>query len=381
MYFDQIDESSLTEAVSNAAAPYDSPVAVIFLSEKHADNVPDLIKRLKALKVPFIGGLFPALIHGEKAYHSGAIINVFPSAHAPIVVTGLDQDNYTAPDLTELLEANSSSQATAIIFMDAMTVNNTALLSDLFHHVGNRLHFFGGGTGYSDLQHRPSVFTRDGFIKDAAVIAFTGLTSTIGVRHGWQRISEEPLIATRSHKNTVFELNWEPAFDIYKASVQEHGQTDITTGADFHAKASLFPLGLFREGQEDVVRDPIALQESGHIQFVSSVPENSVMHLLHGNSASLIEAASMAVDDCQWDKHKQASHCLIIDCYSRTLALGDAFDTELQAVSRRLKEHGQHCLPEGAVTLGEISSYGDDYLELFNKTVVIGLLHDGLLHE
>ncbi|MDQ6997364.1 MAG: hypothetical protein Q9M17_01470 [Mariprofundus sp.] len=52
---------------------------------------------------------------------------VFPSAHAPIVVTGLDQDNYTAPDLTELLEANSSSQATAIIFMDAMTVNNTDL--------------------------------------------------------------------------------------------------------------------------------------------------------------------------------------------------------------------------------------------------------------
>ncbi|GAV19939.1 hypothetical protein MMIC_P0900 [Mariprofundus micogutta] len=375
MYIDRIDTASLTEAITTAAAPYDCPVAVIFLSEKHADAVPDLIDRLKALAVPFIGGVFPALIHGERACHEGAVIKVFPSIHAPVVVSGLDGEDYAVPELADLLEANSENQPTAIVMMDAMTANNTALLSGLFNHVGNKLHFFGGGTGYSDLQHRPSVFTEHGFIQDAAVIAFTALKSSIGVRHGWQRTSDEPIIATRTHKNTVHELNWEPAFDVYKASIKAYGQVDMMPD-QFYATSSLFPFGLFREGQEDVVRDPIGVNDNGDIQFVSSVPENSVLHLLHGNSNTLVEAASMAADDCQLPHDQQASHCLIIDCFSRTLALGDKFESELKAVSDRLNKHGQQAVPEGAVTLGEISSYGDDYLELFNKTVVIGLLHD-----
>jgi len=375
MYIDHVESALFAGAVAKEASLYENPVVVILLAETHLEDVPELIAQMKALALPFIGGIFPVLIDGENARHTGAIIKVFPSVHAPVVVAGLDQDGFTVPDLTGLLSESSDSQPTAMILMDAMTVNNTALLSALFHHVGNRLHFFGGGTVYSDLQHRPSVFTQDGFIKDAAVIAFTGLRSSIGVRHGWQRICEEPLIATHSQKNTALELNWESAFDVYKTSVQKYGHQEVAPD-DFYAWASLFPLGLFREGQEDVVRDPIAMKEGGAIQFVSSVPENSVMYLLHGNSDSLIEAASKAVDDCQLPCHKQASHCLIIDCYSRTLALGAAFETELQAVCHRLKETGQQCLPEGAVTLGEISSYGDDYLELFNKTVVIGLLHE-----
>ncbi|HIE56438.1 MAG TPA: histidine kinase, partial [Chromatiaceae bacterium] len=59
---------------------------------------------------------------------------------------------------------------------------------------------------------------------------------------------------------------------------------------------------------------------------------------------------------------------LVMDCISRALFLGDHFQRELDAFS-------QPGLPMlGALTIGEIANHGDDYLEFYNKTAVVGIL-------
>ncbi|TLS66518.1 hypothetical protein FEF65_10155 [Mariprofundus erugo] len=371
MYIASIQQ--LPQAIQQAATSYEQPIAVIMLAESHAGQINRIIDELVESAIPFIGAIFPALIHGDRTFTEGAIVNVFPAIAAPILITGLNRDDYHIPELLPAGAAGTGSP-TGIILLDAMTTHTDTLLAGIFNQVGNRIHFFGGCSGFSDLVHRPCIFTTDGIIRDAAVIALTSLNSSLSARHGWQRLNHEPIIATRTCKNVVHEMNWEPAYDFYHTSVKTHGESDVTADA-FYNKASYFPLGLYREHQEDVVRDPLLANTSDQsIQFASSVPENSVMYLLHGNTGSLIEAAITAVDDC-CTAAIQADHCLIMDCFSRTLVLGDAFGRELAAAGRQLQIHGQHAIPEGAVTLGEISSYGEDYLELFNKTIVVGLLY------
>ena len=65
----------------------------------------------------------------------------------------------------------------------------------------------------------------------------------------------------------------------------------------------------------------------------------------------------------------------MIDCISRVLFLGDDFSKELEAVQNEIKISGEEFVFSGALTLGEISSYGENRLEFFNKTIVMGMMH------
>ncbi len=59
---------------------------------------------------------------------------------------------------------------------------------------------------------------------------------------------------------------------------------------------------------------------------------------------------------------------LLIDYISRVLFLENDFDKEIAEV---FQENMQLI---GALPLGEISNSGKDYLELYNKTCVVGIL-------
>ena len=58
-----------------------------------------------------------------------------------------------------------------------------------------------------------------------------------------------------------------------------------------------------------------------------------------------------------------------IDCISRVLFMEDNFKKELEAVSDGV-------FTFGALTIGEIASMGDAYLEFYNKTAVVAVLGD-----
>ena len=48
---------------------------------------------------------------------------------------------------------------------------------------------------------------------------------------------------------------------------------------------------------------------------------------------------------------------------------------ELAKVEHRIQNAHSALVPEGILSLGEISSYGDGYIEFFNKTIVVGVLY------
>lgn len=372
---------SIIEAIKSMH-PKEDDVILLLFGEKSEVDYTDLIKSLNQANISFFGGIFPGIIHGGNNYQSGCIIKKFKAIQAPILIRGLELEKIDIPSLLPLAES-SDIKPTAFTLVDGLTKNISSCLMGLFHELGNAVNFIGGGAGSLSLVQQPCLFCSEGIFQDAAIVCLLKYDVKLGVKHGWQQL-EGPIVATKTDGNKVIELNWQAAFEVYKNIVEDDANKSldsdqaISLNADnFFGIAKGYPFGIYQEGQEDIVRDPIAVNEKGELICVGDVPENTVLNILKGDANKLIESAEIAVEstiDLQNDSER-LRHTLVVDCISRTLFLEDTFSKELEVVNHRVKSTRAEVTPQGILSLGEISSYGEGTLEFFNKTIVIGTLY------
>lgn len=348
--------------------------ALILLAEKDKPDIDQMISELNKEKINFFGGIFPGIIYNDKKYEEGAIVTVLSIVAKPYLIEGLSSGKIEFPDFEEELMKNLDKEYTTIVLVDGLTANISLFLVELFNQLGNSVHYFGGGAGSLTLKPMPCLFTSEGFVQDAAIVTFSKLESKLGVRHGWKKI-EGPLVVTKAYKNVVCELNWENALQVYQKIIESDSGEKLDL-KNFYSLAMKYPFGMFKEGSEDVVRDPIIANEKEELICVGEVPQNSIVNILKGENESLIQAAEQAASDCLKIEGNKIRHCLIADCISRVLFLGEDFEKELASVKISLSSLNNQIIPEGMLTLGEISSYGTGFLEFFNKTIVVGVLYE-----
>lgn len=336
---------------------------VLLIGEEDPINADDLCTALRQAGHAFIGGIFPRVIFGEETSTQGVVLLSIPSSRGPILVRDLSNAQTLGERLADLQSIDGDVQA-LLVFIDGLASNIGEFLGGLFGRYGSNLAYFGGGAGSLSLQQQPAILTTEGVFQDAAVILPIYKPTHLGVRHGWQRLAG-PLVASRTDKNRILELNWQNAFEVYRNTVEPVVGVSLSPENFFqHAKG--FPFGMSRDGCEDVVRDPISVNEDGHLFCVGEVAQHSVLHILTGEPKDLLDAASQAGADCP---AVSPNGYLLVDCISRNLFLGDRFGEELAAVRRGNQITGDDRLV-GALTLGEISSIGGGYLEFLNKTIV-----------
>ena len=99
-----------------------------------------------------------------------------------------------------------------------------------------------------------------------------------------------------------------------------------------------------------------------------------MLYILKGKNETLINSATIAVEESIAKVQQEVQHTLIIDCISRTLFLENEFTKELEAICNSVKNPNGESIPQGVLSLGEISSNGEGFLEFYNKTLVIGAL-------
>lgn len=365
---------SLISAIMDHS-PQPDDVAVILLGEKNLPDLNALIAELNQHKISFFGAFFPAVISGDQAHEEGAIIQVLPALAPPFLIS-TKQDMFLLDEIKTLVE-EQSQRYLAMMFVDALTTNVALLISELFNQVGSSISYLGGGAGSLSLQQMPCIFTPDGLFQDAAVIALVKVESCINVRHGWQQVMG-PIVATKTHNNVVMELNWRNAFDLYRMIV-EQDSGNVLTHENFYDIATGYPFGLHCEGAEDIVRAPVALTEKGELIFVIDIPENAVFYLRHGSRDSLVAAAAEVAASCSVPPDRKPTTNLVIDCISRVLYLDDHFHHELSAIQTNLRNahpDASNLTPEGALTLGEIAPDAEGVVQLYNKTIVVGVLYE-----
>ncbi len=371
-HFLRVEESGRIEALQEICVEFESrdDIAGLLILACDANGYrPDnLDLLLKGRTLPVIGAVFPELVSGNRKISRGTIVIGMKNRARIFSVAGLSDENVDYDELINRTVPEPGNARTALVFVDGFAGRIAALLEGLFNNFGLEVNYLGGGAGSLTLERKPCLLTNQGMLEDAAVIALLDLPSGVGVQHGWSSVAG-PFKATECHQGTIASLDWQPAYEVYR-QVVEARPGEVFDPDDFYATAQKYPFGLRKLDAEMVVRDPFQVGEKGEIICVGDVPLNSYLYVLTSDVPTLVDAASEALRLAlaQCPGRGEDLPVLLFDCISRALFMGERFDDELNVFD----QPGRTVV--GALTIGEIANSGRSYLELFNKTAVVGVI-------
>ncbi len=257
-----------------------------------------------------------------------------------------------------------------MLIVDGLSKHITTFLEAVFQTLPMKSEIIGGGAGKLTFKQEPVIFSKNGMFQDAAIILAGKSTLSVGVENGWEYL-EGPFIVTSAEKNILKSLNFKNAFDVYKEFVEENSGLKFDE-MDFFDIAKAYPLGIVKFNNEIVVRDPIGLDENGNMILVGDIEQNSTVNILKGEKEKLIKSSSVAINNAikKVDDLNIIKHIVLFDCISRTIFLEKYFKKELASI----KEPVPNRRVFGALTLGEIANNGNEYINFYNKTCVVGAL-------
>lgn len=320
----------------------------------------------KELGVPVFGGVFPGIIYGGSWYTEGVL---GCAVERPVSVKVI-RDLGSFAGLPEDRELTRTAE-TFLVIVDGLTGGISSFLDVLFETCNRQVSFIGGGAGSLGPERRPVLFAGEDCFAGGALLVGVEGPMGVGVSHGWEPMYG-PLVANRTRGNVIVELNWQPAFLKYRKILKEKAGKTIRP-KNFFEIAKCHPFGMVKIDESIVVRDPLRLE--GHdIVLVGEVPQNSVVMILRGEPARLINAAREAAGRALACFREQTGgpgrSALVIDCISRVLYLGSGMARELAAICSSFPPDLQVF---GFLSIGEIANSGDRYLEFYNKTTVVGV--------
>ncbi|MDL2123939.1 MAG: FIST C-terminal domain-containing protein [Deltaproteobacteria bacterium] len=340
---------------------------LLFVGEKAPFDYKQLQPLLKTMDIEVWGGIFPEVIYNGSLYKQGVVGCAFQS---PVSIEVIKDLSKFKGDLSD--DFILKNTRTLLIFNDGWAGNTSLLIETLYEKSFKEMAFIGGRAGSLINIDQPSLFTEDDFFAGGAIIAAVEDFISVGVNHGWQPISE-PAIASSVDKTILRSINWEPAFEYYKRIVEQDAGIKLTADS-FLDVAKSYPLGMLKYDTEIIMRVPLSVGEENSIVLSGELPENSALVVTKGYPDKLIAAAGKAAVQAKIAFESKMKippgKALIVDCLTRALFLEDRFNDELKIIANKA---GSDVFLFGILSLGEIASTGDKYIELHNKTVVVAM--------
>ena len=202
-----------------------------------------------------------------------------------------------------------------------------------------------------------------------SVIGFYGneISSRTGSYGGWDSFGIDRIV-TRSHENIVYEIDNQPALDLYKSYLGD-------MSAQLPGSALFFPLEMRIDEKSDVlVRTILGVNEvDKSMTFAGNIPEGSSVKLMKTNVDRVIDGAEKAAVIA--NKETTSSELvLMVSCVGRKLVLKQLVQDEIEAVVNQFSEGTQFC---GFYSYGELlkSSFSDN-CELHNQTMTVTVISE-----
>ncbi len=189
-----------------------------------------------------------------------------------------------------------------------------------------------------------------------------------GCRAGWSPFGADRIV-TKSSANVLYELDNQPALDLYKEYLGEFAKELPESGLRF-------PLNIKEhDGAEGIIRTLLAVDEDAKsITFAGDIPEGYTARLMKPNINELIRGAEEAAENIDAINSDPALG-LIVSCIGRRVVLRQIVEDELEAVEDVL---GQNVQLAGFYSYGEFAPFESDlnYCELHNQTMTLTAVYE-----
>jgi hypothetical protein len=262
-----------------------------------------------------------------------------------------------APDLRALLVYGPGTQ-----------INGSALVDGIGGVVGTDVPITGGLAGDGGAFTQTWTLCNDTLSdKTIAAIGLYGdeLNFAHGSFGGWEAFGPARKV-TRCESNVLFELDGEPALEVYKRYLGDHAKSLPASGL-------LFPFAMLGEDHDalGLIRTILGVDEaSGSLTLAGAIELNGYLKLMHASTDRLVNGAEAAAVAAQkMHDSKGDSLAILVSCVGRKLVMGDRVDEEVEAVG---DVFGDKAVLTGFYSYGEISPFTPGATcHLHNQTMTI----------
>lgn len=255
-----------------------------------------------------------------------------------------------------------------LVLGQGVAINGSALIEGLYDTLSASVQISGGLAADGGAFSGTLTLSRAGV--SAQQIVAVGFDSprlkiSHGCFHGWKPFGPARKV-TRSVGNWLYELDGQPALQLYRRYLGEHSR-------GLPASGLLFPFEMLGGDfiGHGLIRTILGMDEaSGGLLLAGDIDPKGFLRLMHANADALVEGAEAAAEATLDDlKGTGDVLSLLVSCVGRKLVMGERVEEEVEAVAA---VHGGRDKIAGFYSNGEIgpARFGRP-CELHNQTMTI----------
>jgi hypothetical protein len=254
-----------------------------------------------------------------------------------------------------------------MVFGPGVQINGSALVDGIASKVGTAT-ITGGLAGDGGAFAQTWTLGQAG-VGDNAIVAVGLYGDALDFAHGsfggWEPFGPARKV-TRCDGNVLYELDGEPALEVYKRYLGDHAK-------GLPASGLLFPFAMLGEDHNAIglIRTILGVDEAnGSLTLAGAIDPDGYLKLMHASTDRLVNGAESAAEAAQ-EMHQSSgdSLAILVSCVGRKLVMGDRVDEEVEAVA---EVFGSKATLTGFYSYGEISPFTPgSACHLHNQTMTI----------
>ena len=195
------------------------------------------------------------------------------------------------------------------------------------------------------------------------------LEATFSIHGGWIPFGPERIV-TRSEGNVLYEVDGQPALELYKKYLGEKAK-------DLPASGLLYPLNVKAKNDDNhaVVRSILKInEEDNSIILAGDIPNKSTVQFMMTNIDKIVEASELAAIRASNKRIKKPELALLVSCIGRKMVLHQRVEDEIEEIIETI---GGDVSVFGFYSYGELAPFnGEGECRLHNQTMAVTLLSE-----